>query len=374
MSRLFSSISPATPLSDAQLRFYASETGENFRWVSKLVASRSPYTLTSSDLTSVELQHELSELGQFAEIAHGHLSPDFIWRNMTLLCQPDFPLHGYDALHGSSLISIFRGLVAGLQGYIALREPTKQLIVAFSGTSAAVQALYNLDFRLKKYPGGDGCAIHAGFWKMYNGVRSLALEALAKALREHAVDEIVLTGHSLGAVMCYLFTLEIITGDGEDRPASSRLYTHLPLKLAVFGCPRFGNLALSEHWQNMVAVYCTREGKPSVSEYSVKALNDGQALHRLLLNVLSSLFNPQEFPLFLPNVSVIAILQETLSTSLMGVSIVFLRPFLSTQFSESMIRSKKMLGYTSQIIPEVVISTIVAEIWINLSGGWTRLI
>jgi hypothetical protein len=283
MFHLFSSSSQTPPLSDAQLRSYASETGENFRWVSKLVASRSPYTFTSSDLASVELQRELSELGQFAEIAHGHLSPDFVWKNISLLCQPDFPLDGYDALQGSSLISAFRGAVAGLQGYVAFRETTKQLIVAFSGTSAAQQTLYNLDVRLIRYPGGDGCAIHAGFWKMYNGVQALALEALSKALCEYAVEEIVFTGHSLGAVMCYLLMLDVVAGDGEEHPASPRLSVSLPLKLAVFGSPRVGNLALSIHWQNMVAAYCKRDGKPSINEYSVKAFNDGQTLRRLFV-------------------------------------------------------------------------------------------
>jgi predicted alpha/beta-fold hydrolase len=79
---------------------------------------------------------------------------------------------------------------------------------------------------------------------MYSGVRSSALEAMSKGFREYDVEEIAFTGHSLGAAMCYLLALEIMT-DREDLPSSPFLPTSLPLKLAVFGSPRIGNLALS---------------------------------------------------------------------------------------------------------------------------------
>jgi hypothetical protein len=265
--------SSTPPMSDDQLRMYASETSENFRWVSKLLASRSRRTLTVSDLTSVELQQELSEFGQFAEIAHGHLSP-FIWRNMAKLCQPDFPLDGYDALQGSDLVSAFCGAVAEVEGYTAVRGEQKQLIVVFAGTSASAQARYNLDARLVRYPIGNKCTVHAGFWKMYNGIRSVALEAMTKAFGEYTVEEIVFTGHSLGAAMCYLLALDIMTNRGDH--SSSFLPTSLPLKLALFGSPRVGNLALSLHWQNAVMVYRTRHGPSSVMDYSLKIFNDGQ--------------------------------------------------------------------------------------------------
>lgn len=266
-------LSSTPSLSDAQLRMYASETSENFRWVSKLVATHSSRILTCSDLATIELQQELSEIGQFAEVAHGHLSP-FIWRNMTKLCQPDFPLHGYDALQGSNLVSAFCGKVAEVEGYVAVRVEPKQLVIVFSGTAATAQALYNLDIRLIKYPAGDKCAVHAGFWKMYSGARSLVLEAMSRALSEYAVEEIVFTGHSLGAVMCYLLALDVMMNQ-ENHPSSSFLPTSLRLKLAVFGSPRIGNRALSLHWRNIVAAYRTRHGEASVSEYSVKTFNDG---------------------------------------------------------------------------------------------------
>lgn len=51
------------PLTEEQLRMYAAEKEENFRWISKIVATYSPYTLTAADLVSSELYQELAEIG-----------------------------------------------------------------------------------------------------------------------------------------------------------------------------------------------------------------------------------------------------------------------------------------------------------------------
>lgn len=269
--------SPHTPLSNEQAGVYASEKMENFRWASRIFGMHSSHTLTSTDLAPIELQEELAEIGQFAELAHGHLSPEFIWKHMDILRQPDFPLDGYDALPSSRLLSAFHGTVSNLQGYVAYRAERKQLVLAFSGTSSLSQSLHNLDAFLIRYPYGSGCAVHAGFWKMYNGLRAIALKQLAKAQLDCEVEEIVFTGHSLGAVMCCLLALDVMTDDfkAESIPRSS---TPLPLKLVLFGSPRFGNPALAQYWEHTVSSYQRRHGEPSVNEYSIRGFNDGQIL------------------------------------------------------------------------------------------------
>ena len=266
-------ISSTRLLPESQRRMYAAETTENFRFVAKLLPAQSLRTLTSEDLTSDELQHELAEIGQFAEVAHGSVSPEFIWKNMESLSQPGFPLDGYDALRESELISAFHGTVARLQGYIAYQPLTKQIIVAFSGTSSLSQTFHNFDVRHVAYPGKERCAIHRGFWDMYNGVRSSALGDLAKALPKYDVKEIVCTGHSMGAVMCYMFALDIM-GDMTGAKPPNEYPTSFPLKLALFGSPRLGNQAFMEHWQRVVASH--NDNGQSVKCYSVKGYNDGQ--------------------------------------------------------------------------------------------------
>lgn len=51
-------------LSEAQKKMYASEKTMNFRWISKLVASRSSHILTAKDLASLDLYVELAEIGE----------------------------------------------------------------------------------------------------------------------------------------------------------------------------------------------------------------------------------------------------------------------------------------------------------------------
>ena len=50
-------------LTEEQRGMYAAEKLENFRWLSKLVATYSGYTLTDTDLVSDDIYNELAELG-----------------------------------------------------------------------------------------------------------------------------------------------------------------------------------------------------------------------------------------------------------------------------------------------------------------------
>jgi len=263
------------PLSESQRRFYALEKSENFRWVAKIFSKRSTYILTPVNLASLDLQLELSEIGQFAELSHGKLSPEFLWGNMDRLLQASFPLAGYDALRHSELVSVFHGTASNLQGYISRRS--NQLIISFSGTSNFRQTIGNIDARLVvAFPEG-GCAIHAGFWRLYNGLRTNAFSALAEALHQHDVHEIVFTGHSLGAVMCYLMALEAMKENLARDALPFHSLTSIVLTIAVFGCPRAGNLALVQHWRGVVEDYISHGF--AIREYSVKCFNDGQILY-----------------------------------------------------------------------------------------------
>ena len=51
-------------LTEEQRRIYSTEGHENFRWISKIVASYSSYTLTAADRAPISLYHTLSDLGE----------------------------------------------------------------------------------------------------------------------------------------------------------------------------------------------------------------------------------------------------------------------------------------------------------------------
>lgn len=51
---------------DADKLMYASEREENFRWISRLVASQSTYTISDKDRASKAIETELEELGSLS--------------------------------------------------------------------------------------------------------------------------------------------------------------------------------------------------------------------------------------------------------------------------------------------------------------------
>jgi hypothetical protein len=249
---------------------YSQERMMNFRWISRIMATYSHHTLTDADTAPADVAMELSELGQFAEVAFGTVPTEYIFEHLDTLLETDFPLEGYDALRGSVLISYIRGKVANLDAYVAYRPSTKQLIVATSGTSNLRQALQDVRTWKHKHPVGRGCAVHAGFWKMYKGVKSGIISAIEKGLQEYDVLELAITGHSMGGAVSHLLAIDLLTPGGVQLPPLLRL------KLAVFGAPRCGNPKLLQFWFDLTKEYRSKNGEDSLKEYSVKAYNDGK--------------------------------------------------------------------------------------------------
>ncbi|KAJ7449149.1 Alpha/Beta hydrolase protein [Mycena galericulata] len=255
-------------LTDEQKNMYASEKLMNFRWISKILATYSPYTLTSNDFAPIHVQNYLSEIGQFTEIAYSIIPTGFIFENLATMLEPSFPLEGYDSLRDAELVSAFVGKVAHLPGYVVYRPRTKQLIVAFSGTATTMQALYDVRALKHRHPSRRG-RVHSGFWKLYKGVKLFALEAARKGMAEHDVEEFVVTGHSMGGAVSQLFLLDILRDDSLVPTGA------IPLKLVVFGAPRSGTKSLVKYWNELLAKRRAKYGEYSLSEYSVKTYNDG---------------------------------------------------------------------------------------------------
>ena len=248
---------------------YASEKLMNFRTISKLCATHSQHVLTAEDLALPDLKTELSHIGQFAEIAYSTM-PDYIFEHLKMLSREGFPLEGYDALSSAKLVTRFLGKVAALSGFVAYRHQTKQLVVAFSGTVTVHQALYDLHFQKRRHPAGRGCSVHAGFWKLYKGIRRAAMEGMRKGLEENEVRELVLTGHSLGGAMSFLAALDLLVTE------DSKLVAAIDLTVMAFGAPRVGNAALARVWRDAVRGRREKRGEHAVREYLVKAFNDGK--------------------------------------------------------------------------------------------------
>ncbi|KAF8068975.1 Alpha/Beta hydrolase protein [Lyophyllum atratum] len=260
---------PKYALTEEQRRMYALEKLTNFRLISKVLATRSSYLLTDANRASPEIEVELALLGQFAEIAYSIVPLEFLVQNITTLMQPNFPLEGYDALQNVVMVSSVEGSVGHLPAFVVYRPSTKQLVIAPSGTSTLQLALHDLRTLKHRHPSRRG-HVHSGFWSLYQGIKPVLLDAIKKGIREHEVSELVITGHSMGGSISYLLCMDLLAGE-----SNLLLSPGLSLKLAVFGAPRTGDASLVEYWRELVAAYQKLNGSDKITEYSVKAYNDG---------------------------------------------------------------------------------------------------
>lgn len=213
-----------------------------------------------------------------ASVAHLHLRLKPVFANLKRLSEPDFPLEGYSDLEGTDLVEALHGTVADLQGYVAYKRRSKQLVVAFSGTRTPSQAALDCHFAQREHPVDPQCRVHRGFWRLYQGIAQQALAGIQKAFAIGLdVAELVITGHSMGGAVSYLLAIDLLT-----EPFLDILPRGMAFKLAVFGAPRVGDNNLSELWNVLIGCYRAQYGEQAFVEYSVKAYNDGRLALLLL--------------------------------------------------------------------------------------------
>lgn len=262
-----------------QRQMYAAEKLVNFRFLAKLLGTRSNHILTSNDLAPLTLQSELSIFSQFAEVAYSVVPVKLVFEKLDVLSGTGFPLEGYDALKDSVFVDAVRGEVADVPAYVAYRPQLKQLVIAFSGTASFSQVIQDLRASKTPYPRTSKesykrsrCAVHTGFWKLYEGVGPAMLKIVKGALERFEVEEIVLTGHSMGGVLCYLLALDLLV---PEAGASPSLTNSTRLRIVAFGSPRWANGDMARYWTDTVCTYRAEHGGDSLLEFSVKGLNDG---------------------------------------------------------------------------------------------------
>lgn len=145
---------------------YVTERSMRFRLVGRLVTSRAPHTIKSSDRASEELETYLEDLGLFAGVVYCDLPMDYVLANVGMLTAPGFPLEGYaGAFEGSEILEAITGSVADLRALVVFRAKQRQLVVAISGTANLPQTW--LDFKMYRHrpnlPGWDHRAsVHKG--------------------------------------------------------------------------------------------------------------------------------------------------------------------------------------------------------------------
>lgn len=313
-------VNPASDEVDARAAHFERE--ENFRWLSSLLAATSPLPLT--ERVAALTQQSIYALAEFAEISHGSLDPCWMLaeENRRHMGRPTLPLEQYPTLSGVvngelepiQMVEKFYGTRGDLQGYCALRMSPRtpsievaeshrpdglatnrpQIILAFSGTSNARLALYDvmvapLGYKTSfSHPSKYSWRVHDGFQRVYRGIRSPAFMALKRAITAMEANlanqnnqewDLVITAHSLGGAVSYLVLLDLLqkafAPDGLE-PEVPLLPQKTNVTIATFGAPRVANPALVNHYRELIETWRQRrDSASSLTEWPIIGHMDG---------------------------------------------------------------------------------------------------
>jgi hypothetical protein len=128
----------------------------------------------------------------------------------------------------------------GARGYIGyLPKPLNTLVIAFKGVSTDdfktwFNSLFHASLTPYRHNGAPhGAKVHEGFLAAYESIAPLVRNGTARFLANKSltIDRVLITGHSMGAVLSTFALLDVLP----------LLPATLPLAWQTFGAPRTGN-------------------------------------------------------------------------------------------------------------------------------------
>ncbi|RYH21146.1 lipase family protein [archaeon] len=114
------------------------------------------------------------------------------------------------------------------------------MFVAYRGSTSISDWVNNLDAILTSYPKCSGCEVHKGFYVAEQSVISAVISNVKSLKQQFPSYSVVVTGHSLGAAMATLTTLDLM-----DAGVS-------PIRMFHFGSPRVGNTNFANFASNKI--------------------------------------------------------------------------------------------------------------------------
>lgn len=130
-----------------------------------------------------------------------------------------------------------------MQGFTAYNPDRNEIAVTFRGTATLKVLIADLVIDLVDYPLCRGCMVHRGFLTLYNSIAGTVHQHVQELMVKHPSASIRATGHSFGAAMAILATLDLQYVFGTVLPP----YT--------FGQPRVGNLAFAKYLNKKTPAY-----------------------------------------------------------------------------------------------------------------------
>lgn len=153
-------------------------------------------------------------------------STGFIVTNIIDYKSEDVQVRCLSSVPSSRLLTSF----SLIKGYIGYLPSQSTIYVVFRGSTSIADWANNLDAILTSYPKCSKCEVHKGFYKAEQAVIAEITSAVRSLKAQFPSYTILVTGHSLGAAMATLTSLDFLSSGGLT-----------PLRMFHFGSPRVGN-------------------------------------------------------------------------------------------------------------------------------------
>ena len=119
----------------------------------------------------------------------------------------------------------------GEKALMGFNDETQNIFVAFRGSENILNWLDNIQFRKISPFEDENIKVEKGFYKAYQYLKPDLLNKLNTLKEKYNTNNILLTGHSLGASLATLFGYDIL----------SNYHDYILNYLITFGSPRVGN-------------------------------------------------------------------------------------------------------------------------------------
>lgn len=133
-----------------------------------------------------------------------------------------------------------------LQGYIGIIPNMESIYVVLRGSSSTLNWLDDFEINLINYDTYPecGCQVHNGFYRSALGVKNITIDAVKLLKKTYPLYSVVVTGHSYGASVGQLLSMEL-----ERVGIEVRLYNYGQPRVGDQKYANFTNTVIHEYWR-----------------------------------------------------------------------------------------------------------------------------
>lgn len=112
---------------------------------------------------------------------------------------------------GFEIADILYDPATDLQGFTGVLHSDKTIYIAFRGSSSLLNWIDDAEVIKVPYNTFPDCAckVHKGFYKATNGLKNNTIASVRKLMDKYGYENVVLTGHSLGAAIGQMIAMEL---------------------------------------------------------------------------------------------------------------------------------------------------------------------